>query len=198
MGPELGVLLAPLAGRRGACAGWLRAPVASSFGPTSIGWFHWPGVGGWTVVWGIGQTPSPCPRQARGVCRPDSTPVAGCPVSAAAGRERALARSALGFLGRVRHGCGWHPVRGAGRSCREGSAASLLLGLCEAVGVGAGLDNVRVERDRSTIAVQRRGSVNVCFHSENGALEATAIAPLSSRSVKIWNRSFAPDLSRSR
>ena len=45
---------------------------------------------------------------------------------------------------------------------------------------------------RSTIAAQRRGSVKVCCHSENGALEAIAMARRSSRSVKIWNRSFAP------
>lgn len=51
---------------------------------------------------------------------------------------------------------------------------------------------------RSTIAEQSRGSVKVCFHSENGALEAMAIARRSSRSVKTWNSSFAPALSRSR
>jgi hypothetical protein len=40
--------------------------------------------------------------------------------------------------------------------------------------------------------------VNVCFHSENGAFEAMAIARRSSRSVNTWNSSFAPALSRSR
>lgn len=45
---------------------------------------------------------------------------------------------------------------------------------------------------RSTIAAQSRGSVNVCFHSENGAFEAMAIARRSSRSVNTWNSSFAP------
>ena len=51
---------------------------------------------------------------------------------------------------------------------------------------------------RSTIALQSRASVKVRCHSENGALDATAIARRYSRSVKIWNSSFAPALSKSR
>src|SRR5262249_32044742 len=51
---------------------------------------------------------------------------------------------------------------------------------------------------RSTIALQSRASVKVRCHSENGALEAIAMARRSSRSVKIWNSSFAPTLSSSR
>ena len=42
------------------------------------------------------------------------------------------------------------------------------------------------------IAEQRRGSVNVAAHCENGALVATAIEERSSLSVMTWNNSSAP------
>lgn len=45
---------------------------------------------------GPGSLPSVCPRQVRGGCRPGSTQTADRPVSAVAGRERAMVRPALG------------------------------------------------------------------------------------------------------
>ncbi|MFG2681595.1 methyltransferase domain-containing protein [Streptomyces sp. NPDC048392] len=56
--------------------------------------------------------PSACPRQVRGGCRPGSTQTVDRPVSAVAGRERALVRPALGPGGRTRNGCGRPPSGG--------------------------------------------------------------------------------------
>jgi hypothetical protein len=60
--------------------------------------------------------------------------------------------------------------------------------------------SISVKRNvsRSAVAAQSLGSVKDLSHSVNGALEATAVALRSSRSVKIWNSSLAPFLSRFR
>ena len=50
---------------------------------------------------------------------------------------------------------------------------------------------------RSTMAAQRRGSVKVLLQSENGSLEAMAIAQRSFPSVRTWNRSSAAELTPS-
>jgi hypothetical protein len=60
--------------------------------------------------------------------RPDSTQVADRPVAAAAGRERAMVRPALGLDGRTRNGCGRPPGKEAGRSCQCRSAAAFSSG----------------------------------------------------------------------
>lgn len=67
----------------------------------------------------------------------------------------------------------------------------------EAVGVGAGLDDGGAEGDRSTIAAQSRGSVKVLVQEENASLEAMATLLRSSRSVRTWKSSSAPQRSSS-
>ena len=64
----------------------------------------------------------------------------------------------------------------------------LLLAACstEAVGLGAGFDDVRLATLHST-ALQSRGLVNTCGHSEKGRLVVTMMAAFSARSAMTWN-----------
>lgn len=58
-----------------------------------------------------------------------------------------MVRLALGLGGRARNNCGRPPATEVGRSCGCESATAFFLGLGEPVGLGTGLDDVRVEGD---------------------------------------------------
>jgi hypothetical protein len=68
-----------------------------------------------------------------------------------------------------------------------GTRLSLAAALGEAVGGGAGLDDVAAEGEPvHDGGVQRRGSVKILVQPENDSLEAIATEFFSSRSVRTW------------
>lgn len=70
-------------------------------------------------------------------------------------------------------------------------------GVGEAVGVGAGFDDVPPKVSRSTIAAQSLGSVNVFVQPEKDSFDAIPTEFFSSRSVRTWNSNSAPRRSSS-
>jgi hypothetical protein len=70
-------------------------------------------------------------------------------------------------------------------------------GLGEAVGIGAGLEDVAAEGKAVDDGGAEAGSVKVLVQPLNDSLEAIATLPFSSRSVRTWKRSSAPRRSSS-
>jgi len=67
----------------------------------------------------------------------------------------------------------------------------------EAVGLGAGLDDVAAEREAVNDGGAEAGSVNVLVQPENDSFDAIATEFFSSRSVRTWKSSSAPRRSSS-
>jgi hypothetical protein len=67
----------------------------------------------------------------------------------------------------------------------------------EAVGVGAGLDDVAAENEAVDDGGAESGSVKVLVQPEKDSSEAMATLFFSSRSVRTWKRSSAPRRSSS-
>ena len=112
----------------------------------------------------------------------------GCS-TAGCGRGRVAGVGAAGRTGRI-GGVAYRHAPSVVLARSAGTAGGLAGG--EPVGVGAGLQDVRVEGDAVDNRGDEAGIGNTVPHSLNGRLVPIAMEARSSRSVMIWNSSSAP------